>query len=169
MAATVQLLSYHTASPSGTDVAGGSVRFKLADNDTANNLTPITIPTSGTNYSYVKQFKLNVTAWNSGTTDINNPTVYSGTNTIGTGVDIAYNMSATYLDPTTNLATALSPRTGSIIATSGSPITISGTGSITSPTTGTFTDYTRLQVEVISTAAAGITPSQTVTFTFDEF
>jgi hypothetical protein len=169
MAATVQLLSYHGASPTGTDVAGGSVRFKLADDDAANSLNPIVIPTSGTAYSWVKQFKLNVSAWNTGTTDINNPQVFSGTNTIGTGVDIAYNLSATYLDPTTNMATALSPRTGSIINTAGSPVAITGAGAITNPALGTFHDYVRFQVEVTSAATQGTTPAQTLTLSFDEF
>lgn len=170
MAATVAVTSFHgAAGATQADVAGGSVRFKLADNDTLDTATPVTIPPSGTAYSWVKQFKLNVTAWNSGTTTINNPKVSAGTNTIGTGVDIAYNMNATYLNPLTNAATALSPRTGSIIGTSGSPVTISGTGTVTNPTTGFFTDYTAFQVEVGSTATQGTTPSQTVTFQYDEF
>jgi hypothetical protein len=172
MAATVQLLSYHDATGSTTaNVAGTNICFKLADNDTVDTAAPVTIPTSGTNRSYVKQLRLNVSAWNTGTTTINNPKVYSGSNTIGSGIDIGYAFSATYLDPTStgNGATALSPRTGSIIGTDSAPLTIPGTGTISSPSTGVFTQYLRLQMEVVSGATQGTSPVQTLSFSYDEF
>lgn len=89
MPATVVIRSLHGATgATATTVSGTGARFKLADNDTIDNLTPVTIPNAGTVRSYVKQFE-----WYASTTPANTITnlrLYSdGSNGLGTGVDFA--------------------------------------------------------------------------------
>jgi len=60
MAATVQIHEM-TASDTGTDKTDGTVRFKSADETSVDTNNRLTIPTSGTDYSYTKQLQLNVT------------------------------------------------------------------------------------------------------------
>lgn len=74
-AATIQAQIATGASPSYANAEGGAV-FNLADSLT-DTTTPITIPsTTGTVYSWIKSFVLDVTA--TGTTTINNRTVKMG-------------------------------------------------------------------------------------------
>lgn len=88
MAATVEIRSYHGATPdSGTNVASGSIRFKAADNDTVDANNPLAIPSVTTIYSYLKQFRVYATTSPSNT--INNLKFYSdGANGFGTGVGL---------------------------------------------------------------------------------
>jgi hypothetical protein len=237
MAATVEIRSYHGATAdSGTDVAGGSIRFKQADNDTVDANNPIPIPAAGTNYSYLKQLRFYAATTPSNT--INNLKFYTdGANGYGTGVTLgakapaAYTGTATsgsttsltdsgatfgtdivgyvleitggaqsgnarrisvrdsatqitvasafpgaldntsvyriaYIDPVNNAATLLGGTTDAFTYTSGAPLSVAGT--LSNPTTGAFGDYVVLQLGAASTASQGTTPSETLTFQYDE-
>jgi hypothetical protein len=50
--------------------------------------------------------------------------------------------------------------------TSGSPLSV--TGSISNPSTGQFGDRVVYQIEVASTASPGATPTETITWKYDE-
>jgi hypothetical protein len=88
VAATVEIRSYHAATPdSGTNVASGSIRFKAADNDTVDANNPLAIPGAGTIYSYLKQLRFYAATTPSNT--INNLKFYTdGANGFGTGVGL---------------------------------------------------------------------------------
>lgn len=167
MPATVNITSYHGAAGATTaNVDGTSIRYKVADNDTFDANNPIPIPTSGTNYSYIKQFRFNATTTPANT--INNLKVYTdGANGLGTGIDIQAKTSATYTDPVANGTTALSGSPASIFTrTSGSPLSV--TGSISNPSTGAFGDYIQTQMSVDNTATQGNSSTETITFSYDE-
>lgn len=167
MAATVELRSYHgsSGSESGTDVAGGSLRFKQADNDTVDANNPVPVPAAGTNYSWIKNLRLFATTTPSNT--INNIKFYTdGANGLGTGVTLNVKTSATYVDPVANEDTVLSSTTDAFTYTSGSPLSVSG--SLSNPSTGAIGDFVVLQIAVGTTASAGTSGSETLTMQYDE-
>jgi len=72
-----------------------------------------------------------------------------------------------YVDPVNLAQTQLTGLTTSAFTyTSGSPLSVSG--SISNPSTGVFGDPVQLQMAVASTATQGTTPSETLTFAYDE-
>jgi hypothetical protein len=169
MAATVNITSYHgysAGSPtSNNNVDGGSLRFKVADNDTADANNPIPIPAAGTNQSWIKQLRFNAATTPSNT--INNLKFYTdGSNGFGTGVALNVKTTATYTDPSAQGTTALTSTTSAFTYNSGAALSV--TGSINNPSTGAFGDYIVMQMAVSSTAGPGTTPSETLTFSYDE-
>lgn len=166
MAATMEIRSYHGATPdAGTDVAGGSIRFKQADNDTVDANNPIPIPGAGSNYSFVKQFRFYAAT----TPDnaINNLKFYTdGANGYGTGVDLAAQSQTGYIDPISLDANDMGSGSDAFGYTSGAPLSV--TGSISNPTTGAFGDYVQLQMTADNTAGQGTTNTEQVTFQYDE-
>ena len=71
-----------------------------------------------------------------------------------------------YIDPVNNAQTQLSGTTDAFTYTSGAPLSVAG--SINNPSTGAFGDGVYLQMSVASTASQGTTPSETLTFSYDE-
>lgn len=61
MAATVQILEKNGAGPTTTDKTSGTIRFKNADNATVDTGNPMVKPGAGTDYSFEKWLRLNVT------------------------------------------------------------------------------------------------------------
>ena len=163
MAATVIVNEFHgpTATPVKTDKTSGTVRFKNADNATVDLNDPMVIPTAGTDISFEKILRLNAT----GTfTSISNYGFYTdGANGLGTGVTCLYKKDGAYATPSEPGSNA--GYTDIFTATSGTPVTL-GTPSVTA--TGDFGDYLAVILEVASTATQGTTPSETLTFTWDE-
>lgn len=166
MAATVEIRSFHAASPdAGTNIASGNLRFKQADNDTADANNPIPIPGAGTNYSFLKNLRFYAATTPSNT--INALKFYTdGSNTFGTGTGLRVKTEASYTDPIANDTAQFAGTTDAFASTSGSPLSV--TGSITNPTTGAFGDYIKLQFTVTTTASQGTTPGETLTFQYDE-
>ena len=167
MAATVEIRSYHGATAdAGTDVAGGSVRYKTADDDTVDANNPIPIPGAGTDYSWIKHFKFYASVAPSNA--INNCLLYSdGANGLGTGVTLMVKIS-TYLNPISNANTVLTG-TSDVFTTYGSVgSALAVPGSIGAATGAITTDYIQSQMNVASTAGQGTTATETLTFQFDE-
>jgi len=169
MAATIEIRSYHGATPdSGTDVAGGSIRFKQADNDTVDANNPIPVPGAGTAYSYLKHLRF----YASTTPDnvIDNLKFYSdGNNGYGTDVNNYVKTEIAYTDPLALGADDMGSGEGyaSIFEyTSGAPLSVSG--EITNPSTGAFGSYVKLQMTVGTTGEQGTTGSESITFEYDE-
>lgn len=163
MAATVSIYSYH-GSAGGTNGAVTAFRFKSADNDTADNNNRLPIPTSGTNYSWLKHLALY--AVTSPATLIDTLQVY-GSGSLPTGVDM-YIADHAYQDPTVQQATAISGWTNNYTGyTSGAPLSLAG--SISNPSTGKInTNYALMQMGILSTVAVGVMSSQTITFSYLE-
>lgn len=167
MAATVELRSYHDATGvTGTDVAGGNMRFKRATNDTVDANNPIPIPATAIyNYSYLKQLKLYATV--APDNAINNLKFYTdGSNPLyGTGCMLFVSTSASYTNPATQVENFFGGADAQQY-TSVAPLTVSGS---IGAATGAIGDWTILQFGVTNTATQGVTTSSEVlTWSFDE-
>lgn len=162
MVATVQIIEKNGAGPTTTDKTSGTVRFKTADNATVDTLDPINIPAAGTNYSYEKWLRLNVTV--APNTNISNLKFYTdGGNGLGTGVGLFAKAVTTYTTPA--LGTSTTGYTDAFTYTSGSALSL-GAGPFTG--TGEKGDHSVLLMTVADTASPGQTPSETITFSYDE-
>lgn len=164
-----------------------NIRFKTADDATIDTANPIPVPAAGTNYSFWKQMYLFCADPDGNTID--NVKFYSdGAIGFGTGItlmvgdetptknsgsDAGYEVATGTPGTTGNeMVAAHAGLTGSTDAaslTSGSPLTvsISEAGSVINLASET-SDYVILQVNVATTASAGLTSSETLTFQYDE-
>lgn len=162
MPATVQIVEKNGATPVLTDKTSGTVRFKNADNATVDTANPMVKPASGTDFSFEKWLRFNVSA---GTyTEITNIKAYTdGANGLGAGVGLFAKAVAAYATPAEGTATT--GYTNAFTYTSGAPLTL-GAGPYTS--TGEKGDHLVMLLTVDSTAAGGVTPSETLTLSWDE-
>ena len=162
MAATVQIIEKNGAGGTPTDKTSGQIRFKNADNATVDTANPMVKPGSGTDYSFEKWLRLNVTG---GTyTEITNIKAYmDGANGLGTGVTLYAKAVASYATPAE--ATGTAGYTDAFTYTSGSPLSL-GAGPYTS--TGEKGDHLVMMLAVGTTASGGITSSETLTISYDE-
>lgn len=162
MPATVQIVEKNGAGGTTTDKTLGAIRFKNADNSTVDLVNPMVKPPSGSDFSFEKWLRFNVSG---GTyTQITNVRAYSdGANGLGTGVLLWAKAVTAYATPAE--ATATTGYTNFFTYTSGSPLTL-GAGPFTS--TGEKADHLVMMCEVQSTASGGLTPSETLTIAWDE-
>lgn len=161
MPATMIINEKNGAGETATDKTAGTVRFKNADNAAVDLNDPMVIPGAGSDWSFEKWLRLNV----SGTfTQVENLRFYTdGTSGFGTGVNAWVKAEAAYATPA-----ALASAAGYLDAfsyTSGSPLTL-GAGPFTS--VGDIGSYVVLGLEVQSTAAQGTLTPETISFAFDE-
>jgi len=162
MVATVQVVQKNGAGGTQTQVDGGNLRFKVADDANVDLNDPIVIPGSGSNYSYEKWLRFNVTV--APTNQITNLQFYTdGANGMGTGVSMWAKAVTSYATPA--LITSTSAYTDAFSYTSGSSLNL-GAGPYTG--TGEIGDHAVLGLEVASTASQGTTPSESLTFSYDE-
>lgn len=162
MAATVQIIEKNGAGGTGTDKTSGTVRFKNADNATVDLNNPMVKPPSGSDFSFEKWLRMNVSG---GTySQITNAKLYSdGTNGMGTGVNVWAKAVTSYATPAE--ATATTGYADLFSYTSSSALSL-GAGPFTS--TGEKGDHAVLMCEVTSSASGGLTPSETITLAWDE-
>lgn len=162
MAATVEIVEKNGAGGTPTTKTSGTIRFKNADDATVDLNDPMVVPASGTDYSYEKWLRLNVTGGSySQITDI---VAYSdGSNGLGTGVGLYAKAVASYATPAE--ATATTGYTDFFSYTSGSPLSL-GAGPFTS--TGEKGDHLVMIATVADTASGGLTSSETLTIAWDE-
>lgn len=162
MAATVQIVEKNGAGGTQTDKTSGTIRFKNADNSTVDTANPMVKPVSGTDYSYEKWLRFNVSG---GTyTEITNIKAYSdGSSGMGTGVGVYAKAVTAYATPAE--ATSTSGYTSLFTYTSGSALTL---GSSTYTSTGEKGDHLVMMMTVADTASGGVTPSETLTIAWDE-
>jgi hypothetical protein len=162
VAATVQIIEKNGAGGTPTDKTSGTIRFKNADNSTVDLVNPMVKPTSGTDFSYEKWLRMNVTG---GTySQITNVRAYSdGGNGLGTGVGLFAKAVASFVTPAE--ATSTSGYTDFFTYTSGSSLSL-GAGPFTS--TGEKGDHCVMILTVADTASGGLTASETLTMAWDE-
>ena len=175
MAATASVEEANGATPTWTTIT--SARFCSADSYNPGTSYPIRVPSSGTNYSYWKTWRLKFT----GTyTQITNVKIYTdGSSGYGTGV-------TTYIGDETLDSSAYEQATGTQ-GTTGDELVANHSG-ITAKTdfftytssnmktvdTSTITGdpaYSKLiivQQAIASTASSGVTSSETFTWQYDE-
>ena len=162
MPATVQIIEKNGAGPTTTDKTSGSIRFKNADNATVDLVNPMVKPVSGTDYSFEKWLRFNVSAGSY--SQITNIKAYmDGTNGLGTGVLLWAKAVTAYATPAE--ATATTGYTNAFSYTSGSPLTL-GAGPYTS--TGEKADHLVMILTIDNTCSGGVTPSETLTLAWDE-
>lgn len=162
MAATVQIVEKNGAGGTQTDKTSGTIRFKNADNSTVDLNNPMVKPASGTDYSFEKWLRFNVSG---GTyTQITNVKAYSdGANGLGTGVGLFAKAVTSFATPAE--ATATTGYTSFFTYTSGSPLTL-GAGPYTS--TGEKADHLVMICTVDNTSSGGLTATETLTIAWDE-
>ncbi len=163
MVATVVITSYHGAAGATTaDIS--AMRFKKADNDTADSNNRMPIPASGTEYSYLKHTALRCTVTPASLIDTCR---FYGDGALPTGVQLYVN-DHSYTDPTAQIDTALGSWSNNYSSyTSSAKLTIAG--SLSNPSTGKiFTNYLQWQLGIISTAAAGVMTAETATYEYLE-
>lgn len=162
MAATVQIIEKNGAGGTPTDKTSGSIRFKNADNATVDLVNPMVKPGAGLDYSFEKWLRMNVSG---GTySQITNAKAYmDGGNGLGTGVTLYAKAVTTFATPAE--AAATTGYADAFTYTSGSPLSL-GAGPFTS--TGEKGDHLVMMLTVGTTAAGGVTPSETLTVAWDE-
>lgn len=162
MTATVQLIEKNGAGGTPTDKTSGNIRFKNADNATVDTANPMVKPGAGTDYSFEKWLRLNITG---GTyTEITNIKAYmDGSSGLGTGVTLYAKAVASYATPAE--ATGTAGYTDAFTYTSGSPLSL-GAGPYSG--TGEKGDHLVMMLAVGTSASGGVTPSETLTIGWDE-
>ena len=175
MAATVATYVYNGAG--GVGALATNVRFKLTDNNTQDTNNPCVVPSAGTNRSFWKVIALYCTV--APDTAINNIKLYSDGALPWTGctIYVGNETPASYSQPTGGATSGdemvanyggggiITAKTNLFTYTSASPKSI--TGSI-SYVTGKITNYVVLQLDIISTAEAGVMSAETLTWRYDE-
>lgn len=178
MAANVQVVRLTGAGPTATDVTSINTRANAYDtHSTGDTTNPITVPPSGSKYSYWVTTRLN--AVTSPSSIINNLKFFTdGANGFGTGVTCVGAPASSYVQATgtpgdtgTELTqgnhAGLTEAPASVFGyTTGSPKSI--TGSISNPSTGEFGDRFVYQIAVDSTAGPGPTNQETFSWRYDE-
>ena len=162
MAATVQIVEKNGAGGTQTDKTSGNIRFKNADDSTVDNNNPMVKPGAGVDYSFEKWLRFYVSG---GTyTQITNVKAYSdGANGLGAGVSLYAKAVTAYSTPAE--ATATTGYADFFTYTSGAPLTL-GAGPYTG--TGEKADHLVMMMTVGTTASSGVTPSETLTVSWDE-
>ncbi len=162
MPATVQIVEKNGAGGTATDKTSGNVRFKTADNATVDLANPIVKPGAGSNWSFEKWLRLNVTGGSY--SQITSIRAYmDGANGFGTGISLWARAVASYATPA--LGTSSAGYTNAFSFTSGSPLSL-GAGPFTG--TGEKGDHLVMLAEVASTASGGLTPSESLSLAWDE-
>lgn len=169
MAATVLIKEWNGASGGqvGTDKTSGTVRFKTADDKNVDLNNPMVKPSSGTNWSFQKWLRLNVSVAPSG--NIANPKFYTDGTQSNTGVIMYAKTTNPGAYATPVLETAATGYTDAFTYTSGSPkaIDVANAGPYTG--TGDIADFLKLAMAIDSTVSApGTLTGETMTFQWDE-
>lgn len=169
MAATYQVDAATSTGPTMAAWPAGG-RFHRADSHptTDGATTYIPIPTVGTNYSWRKSFKLNVTVAPTGT--VSNLRFFSDAVAWGTGVTCYAKQKAAYTQGSSSDNSALFDGTAVDVTTytSGSPLTINASTVLTATTGYGTQDYLVLQVGGGTTVTPGTTTARTLTYRVDE-
>jgi hypothetical protein len=176
MSATITIKRFTGSGPTGTDVTSTNSRIDASDsNSTGSTSNPITIPPSGTNYSYWGVYRLHCSV--APVSSVSNFKIYgSGTNSLGTGIGMNIGQATSYIQATGSTGNGTQLTTGNYSTLTGSPVNFfsytSGSPlSLTASTssTGDFGNYFVLQFTVASTAGAGPTAAQPqITISYDE-
>lgn len=162
MAATVQLIEKNGAGGTPTDKTGGNIRMKKADNSTVDLVNPLVKPPSGSDWSFEKWLRLNITGGSF--SQISNVRAYTdGSSGLGTGINLWGKAVSSYTTPAQGSS---STGYGNMFSyNSGSPLSL-GAGPFTG--TGEKGDHLVLLAEVTAAASGGLTPSESVTVAWDE-
>lgn len=174
MVATVIIEELNGAGETPTDKTAGVIRFKNADDAVVDTADRLIIPGSGQEYSFRKVTRLKITAVPD--VDIVNVAAYSdGANGFGTGVKMWYQVETSYTQGTVPTESndppqfpGATPMLDFFATASGTPIDMDAGDSGPHTPTGQFADYLNLVMEVETGATQGATPTEPLTFRYDE-
>ena len=161
MVATVQIHEKNGAGGTGTDKTSGTITFRTNDSSATTSANPLIIPTAGTEFSYEKWTRLNVTV--APDTNISNLKFYTDGGGFGGGVNMYAKATTTYTTPAE--ATATGGYTDAFTYTSGSALSL-GTGTFTG--TGEKGDHCEMIMTVSTAASPGQLTAETITYAYDE-
>ncbi len=180
MVASVAIMEHNGSGGTQTNKAGGSVRFKNADDATVDLVNPLVVPTSGQEYSFEKWLRLAITG---GTyVQIDNLQVYTdGSNGFGTGVKLWYALAGVFSQPVVpaeGVDPPQSPAAGSPVENMADVFALvtGSRGNLDAINAGPFIgspdldigDFIVLVMEVEATASNGVLAAETLTFSYDE-
>jgi hypothetical protein len=164
MPATVTIGEKNGAGGTYTDKTSGAVRFKNADNATADNNNPMVIPVAGVDYSFEKWLRLRIGATGP-SVQISNLQFYTdGGNGFGTGVLLYAKAVASFATPAE--ATSTAGYTNAFSYVTGSRLSL-GAGPFSTINTE-IGDHCVMMMTVDNTATPGVTTNETLTFSYDE-
>jgi hypothetical protein len=173
----VQIRRKTGATPTNTDITSINTRLNAEDaHTTAGTTNPILKPAAGTNYSYWCVTRLYYDGAGTGT--INNIKWFTdGGNGLGTGRALVVNTATGYVQATGttgetgtqlttgNYATLAGAPSDAFAYTTGSPLSVSG--SVTDPSSEDFGDYVVMQDTIGTTASAGASSTETISYRYD--
>lgn len=163
MVATVQIVEKNGAGGTQTDkTTSGTVRFKNADNATVDAANPMVVPTSGSDFSYEKWLRLNVTV--APDNNLTNLAAYSDGSVFGVTGVAAYAKAVTAYSTPAEATTT----TGYALLSSYTAAGTLSLGAATVTGTGEKGDHLVLMLKVDSTANPGTLSAETLTFQYDE-
>jgi len=181
VAATIIINRLTGAGPATTDITSINTRVSTSDvHSTASTVNPLPIPAAGTIFSYWCVTRLESTG--APVTLVNNLQWFTdGTNSLGTGVTLEVGTATDYtqasgtLGDTGDELTNTNYSTGTLTPTdpsadnawaydSGAPLAVTGTTS----TVEQFGDRVVYQMTVGTSAGAGATATETLTWQYDE-
>ena len=174
MSATILIRRLTGSGPTKTDITSINTRVDLQDaHSTADTSNPVTVPASGTNYSYWCSTQLDCTV--APATLVNNLKWYNGmgsSSAFGTGVACNGGLASSYTQCTSAIVlnssnySGISPSPATDVSgyTSGSPLSVTGSTS----TTGLFGSILVYQFAITSTAGPGPSNQETFDWTYDE-
>jgi len=164
MPATVTIGEKNGAGGTYTDKNSGTIRFKNADNATVDLNNPMVIPPSGVDYSFEKWLRLRIGATGPASQITNLQFYTDGSNGMGTGVLMYAKAVASYATPAE--ATSTAGYTNAFSYVTGSRLSL-GAGPYSTINTE-MGDHCVMMLTVADTASPGTTPSETLTFSYDE-
>lgn len=175
MSAIVRIRRWYGSGPSQDDITNQNCRVNACDDSSTNETThAIPVPSSGTNLSFWCCTRLYVSS-NPSSSLVNNIRWFTGTNNLGTGINIKVGLASSYTQASgtqsvsgnilnsTNYPTLLSATTNAFLYTFGSPLMVSGSTS----STGDVGDFVVYQYEIATTASAGASNQETFYFAYD--
>jgi len=168
MAATIEIHEM-SALATGVDKTSSTVRFKAADNATVDTNDPIQVPAAGSTYSYSKTLRAYMEA--PPDTNVSNIRAYTdGTNNFGAGVTLtARNLGVSWAaNVNTEVIDTVNPFSYDA-EDNAIDLSVTDTGPWVPADDDTYIgDLLRLQMVVASTASHGATPTESLTFAWDE-
>lgn len=158
MVATLQWQNSTAASASWSTIT--TLRYKNANNNTDDANDPLVRPASGTEYSFEKALRINISV--APTTNVTNLRVLHSRNPIATGVSIYYGFTDTYAQPASG---------ASVSSTATTELTnseVTWTGASAKTDTGQWGQFLYLQARVTSSASGGEVASWETIARYDE-
>lgn len=174
MAASIDIVERNGAGGTSTVKTSGTIRMKLADNATADSNNTMTIPTSGTTFSWQKYIQLYLNTAPS--SSISNVRAYTTTanSPYGAGVTLYWKTATSYVQPVQETSAAaytnlFGGTSSAAVYTSGSPLTLSsGQVATGSSSAGVIGNMLVMVMTVDSTASVGTLTAANLTLSYDE-